>query len=75
MTNVQKHMTMLGKRAEDKVTGMKGVVCSISFDLYGCVQAILNPGLDKDGKLKELHYYDVSRLKILSEKSVMTPPN
>jgi hypothetical protein len=68
-------MSLLGLKVKDQVTGMTGVVASISFDLYGCVQAVLNPGLDKDGKLKDQHYFDVSRLKILDKKPVMQPPD
>jgi len=50
--NVQDHLSLLGKEVEDVVTGMSGIVASVSFDLYGCIQAIINPGLDKDGKRK-----------------------
>jgi hypothetical protein len=49
-TDVKQQLLLLGYRVRDKVTGMTGVVSSISFDLYGCVQAIVNRGLDKDGK-------------------------
>ena len=60
----EKHLNLLGMKVEDKVTGFKGVVASISFDLYGCVQAIVNPGADKDGKLMEQCWFDVSRLAL-----------
>jgi hypothetical protein len=72
---IKKHLELLGLKVQDKVTGMKGVVSSIGFDLYGCVQAIVNPGLGKDGKPTECHWYDVNRLKILSDKPVMDRPN
>lgn len=75
MTNIKKHMALLGHRVEDKVTGCKGVVASISFDLYGCVQAIVNPGMFKDGKLKDSLWFDVSRLTVLSKSPVMEVPN
>lgn len=72
---IKKHLELLGLRVEDKVTGLKGVVSSIGFDLYGCVQAIVNPGLGKDGKPAECQWFDVARLKILSAKPVMDRPN
>jgi len=72
--NVQDHLSLLGKEVEDVVTGMSGIVASVSFDLYGCIQAIINPGLDKDGKPKEQYWYDVTRLKVLKGKPVMEPP-
>jgi hypothetical protein len=50
-------------------------VASISFDLYGCVQAIVNPGLDKDGKPKDSQWFDVSRLTVLTKKPVMERPD
>ncbi len=73
MIYVKKHLELLGKRVEDKITGAKGVVASVSFDLYGCVQAIVNPGIGKDGKALDQFWFDVARLKVLSEKRVMEP--
>jgi hypothetical protein len=72
---ITKHMRLLGHQVEDRVTGYKGVVASISFDLYGCVQAVVNPGMDKDGKLQDQCWFDVSRLKVMSDKPVMDVPN
>jgi hypothetical protein len=75
MVHVQNHLKLLGMKAEDKVTGFKGVVTSVSFDLYGCVQAIINPGADKDGKLMDQTWFDIARLTITSEEPVMARPN
>ena len=49
--DIKKHLEILGFRVTDKVTGLTGVAVSVSFDLYGCIQVIVNPGLDKDGKM------------------------
>lgn len=73
--NIKKHIELLGFKVEDHVTGLQGVVASISFDLYGCVQALVNPGLGKDGKIADSHWLDVNRLKVISKKPVMQPPN
>ena len=59
---IKKHLELLGLRVEDKVTGLRGVVASVGFDLYGCVQAIVNPGLGKDKKLQDCQWFDVNRL-------------
>lgn len=75
MTNMEEHIDLLGMKVEDKVTGFKGVVSSISFDLYGCVQAVVAPGMDKDGKLPEGKWFDVARLTVTSESPVMDRPN
>jgi hypothetical protein len=72
---IKKHMELLGMRVEDRVTGLKGVVASVSFDLYGCIQAIVNPGLGKDGKMLDSAWFDVGRLKVLSKTPVMATPN
>lgn len=75
MIHIKAHIGLLGLKVEDRVTGMRGVVASISFDLYGCVQAIVNPGTDKDGKLRDSQWFDVARLKVLDKKPVMDPPD
>jgi hypothetical protein len=71
--SAQKHLDLLGHYAEDRVTGAKGVVTSISFDLFGCIQALVHPGLDKDGKLQDRLWFDVCRLSV-SEKTAMEAP-
>ena len=72
---IKKHFEMLGLKVEDRVTGFRGVVESISFDLYGCVQAVVKPAIDKSGKTGDSHWFDVNRLKVLSNKPVMQLPN
>ena len=73
--NIKKHLDLLGMKVEDKVTGFKGVVASISFDLYGCVQAIVNPGVDATGKAMDHNWFDIARLKVTSDEPVMDRPN
>lgn len=75
MTNVQQHLALLGHKVKDKVTGLEGVCSSISFDLYGCIQATLDLGFDKDGKRLDQYWMDVCRLNVISEKPVMTQPD
>lgn len=72
---VYEHLELLGQKVEDRVTGFKGVVTSLSFDLYGCIQAIVHPGMGEDGKLAECNWFDVNRLKVLSKKPVMAVPD
>ena len=68
------YLDLLGKQVKDRVTGAEGVVTSISFDLYGCVQALVNPGLDKDCKLRDSWWFDTNRLDVKKAKRVMNPP-
>jgi hypothetical protein len=75
MLNVMNHLNMLGLKVEDRVTGFKGVVTSVGFDLYGCVQAIVNPGTDKDGKTQESSWFDIARLRVTEDEPVMDRPD
>jgi hypothetical protein len=79
MISIKKHLDMLGMVVEDRVTGFRGVVTSVGFDLYGCIQAIVNPGLDKDGRIGDQHWFDIGRLKLADgedgEEPVMTRPD
>lgn len=69
------HLDLLGKTARDRVTGFSGVVASISFDLYGCVQAVLTPPIDKDGKPVQGCWFDVNRLDVTKHERVMPVPD
>ena len=40
---IKKHLDLLGHKVKDKVSDYTGVVISISFDLYGCIQADVRP--------------------------------
>ncbi len=75
MSAIQKHLRLLGLKVRDRVTGMEGIVSSVCFDLYGCIQAAMNPGLDKDGKQRDQYWYDISRLLVLSDEPVMVQPD
>lgn len=74
---IAKHLDLLGRPVVDKVTKFTGVVTAVSFDLYGCVQAVVSPsGLDKDGKLRESVWFDVNRLVLAGNgEQVMNPPD
>lgn len=75
MDYMKQHMSKLGLRVKDRVTGFTGVVTSISFDLYGCIQAVVNPGLGQDGKPQESTWFDMNRLAVLDTEPVMQLPN
>lgn len=72
---IQEHMQLLGKKVTDKVTGFNGVVTCISFDLYGCIQAIVTPEAGKAGKQEDSRWFDVQRLTVTSKTPVMAVPN
>lgn len=72
-----KDLHLLGLRVEDRVTGFRGVVTTISYDLYGCVQAIVSPGTvtENPGKLEDSRWFDTKRLKVLERVPVMDVPS
>lgn len=69
------YLDLLGKKVKDSITGIEGTVINVSYDLNGCIQAIIHPGLDKDQKIAETHWMDTKRLKVLDHTPVMTPPD
>lgn len=66
-------IAFLGFKVRDRVTGFVGVVTSISFDLYGCIQAIVSPVVttEKPNEIADSRWFDVKRLECLEDKPVM----
>jgi hypothetical protein len=73
--NIHEHMKMLGMKVTDKVTGFKGVVASVSFDLYGCIQCIVTPEAGELGKQEDCRWFDIKRLRVTGKRPVMELPN
>jgi len=72
---IKEHLSLLGMKVQDRVTLFAGIVTSITFDLYGCIQALVTPRQDSEGKQSESGWYDVSRLKVLGKKPIMEVPD
>lgn len=73
--SIEKHISKLGHRCKDKVTGISGVITHVGFDLYGCIQAIVHPGMDEKGNAKDTIWFDINRLEITGAEPVMQAPN
>lgn len=71
--DVKDYFGILGHEATDKVTKFKGVVTSLSFDLYGCVMAWVTPKHDPVKK-PEGQWFDYKRLEIASRPPVLQNP-
>ena len=67
--DIKEHFKYLGYKAKDKVTEFEGVVTTLSFDLYGCIQVVLTPTTN------EGRWFDITRLQVLSEEPVMEAPD
>ena len=74
MNMIEEHMKLLGFKVVDKVTGFDGVVTSMTFDLYGCIQAVVTPYANGP-KLEDSRYFDVTRLTVKGKKPVMKLPD
>ena len=74
---IKKHLDLLGHKVKDRVSDFEGVVISMSFDLYGCIQADVRPMelTKEDGKIKSGVWLDVQRLIVISKKPLMCQPN
>lgn len=71
---VASHLDLLGMRVRDKVSNYEGVVESVAFDLYGCVQAVVRPPMNEKGEVPSGHYFDVTRLEVTDGKRVVDLP-
>ncbi len=73
--SIKEHFKLLGLQVKDAVSGFTGVVTSVSFDLYGCVQAIVTPGLDEKGQPQDGRWFDMKRLAPTAQTPVMALPD
>ena len=62
-SKMKKYIDLLGMTGTDKITGQEGVITSISFDLYGCIQGVLTPPA-KEGEVKGGNWFDIARIEI-----------
>jgi hypothetical protein len=69
------HINILGLKAVDKVTGFSGIITTVSFDLYGCIQVIVTPPVNASGDVTNGAWFDVTRLDIDYDSRVMDVPN
>ena len=73
--NIKDHFQYLGMEVKDKVTGFSGVVTTLSFDLYGCIQTIVTPKVDKEGNIPDGRWFDIARLTVTSDVPAMESPD
>ena len=57
-------MENFGKKGKDKVTGLEGIITAKIFYMYGCAQYGITPPVDKDGKRRDLEWFDEGRVEI-----------
>jgi hypothetical protein len=55
----------LGSEAQDKVSGIKGIVVAETRWLYGCLRYSLQPQVKKDGTVPDALSFDEDSLRVL----------
>lgn len=60
-------MIKLGVKATDVITGFTGIITGRAEYLTGCIQYVLCPPVDKDGKLRESEWFDENRIMVDGE--------
>lgn len=70
---IKETIDLLGHHAIDKITGFEGVITSVCFDLYGCVQAIVAPTIMPGQELKSGNWFDVGRLEVREGVAMPVP--
>ena len=58
-------MGVLGKKGKDRVTGFEGIIMAECTYLYGSNSFGLSGGLDKDGQINDIEWFDVERVEVL----------
>lgn len=72
--NIIPYLDAIGYEAIDNVTKFRGVITSVSFDLYGCIQFLLTPPVTKDGKMEESEWCGVNGVYVFDGRPrVVTP--
>lgn len=75
-SNPERAFSLLGKKVRDRVSGMSGVLASISFELYDAqMKGVISPPVDKDGKPADGRWMSLSRVEIVSDEQVMPVPS
>lgn len=66
-----------GMKVKDKISGFEGIVTTICEHIAGCFRVGVMAGLDKDGKLLDVEYFDEPMLEVIQSKPVAenTNPN
>lgn len=70
---IEKTIALLGLRGTDKITGLTGVIDSVCFDLYGCVQVSLAAAAKPDGEVPSGRWFDVQRITVIDDRVMQTP--
>lgn len=60
-------MIELGSKVKDTIMGMIGIAVSRTEYLNGCARVVVQPPVDKDGKIPESGFFDELQLQVLAK--------
>lgn len=63
-------MVQLGDEVKDTITGFKGTATGKTEYLNGCVRVVVQPRVDKDGKLPNSQWVDEPQLTVTKKKAI-----
>ncbi len=63
----------LGKEVQDKITGFKGIAIARSTFLQGCSRILVQPKIDKEGKIPESMSFDEPDIEVISDGVLLKP--
>lgn len=75
MSAIEDHISKLGMTGQDRVSGVVGVITSVDFDLYGCIQYLITPKAKETGESVDSRWCDVTRIVVEDETRVMPMPD
>jgi hypothetical protein len=71
LTKLENEMFELGRTYRDLITGFTGVATGHVRYISGCNQVLLQPPVDKEGKLREPQWFDEQRLEVKGTKAIV----
>ncbi len=60
----------LGDEVKDIITGLKGIVIGKTKWMYGCNRVIIQPPMDKDGKVPDGYSVDEPQVEVIKPKKI-----
>jgi hypothetical protein len=60
----------LGDRVKDLVTGIEGIIVSVSQNLFGCDRVYVQPKVQPDGKVPDSWWVDIDSVQIVMKQAV-----
>lgn len=58
-------MVKLGQEVKDRITGFQGIAIGRTVYLQGCARVLVQPPLDKDGKMVEAASFDEPDIEVV----------